>query len=120
MHTERRHSPRMTVEGIGFVTLTLKGAYEVMGTLEAVSRSGLLLALLPTGPESEPAPGDGVTLGELPVGLADLMAGRPGHVVWADDTHCGISLDRPLDISDAALQRTLRENNLLPWTQWRG
>jgi hypothetical protein len=118
MQTERRRSPRMTVEGIGFVTLSLRNSFELMGTLEGLSRNGILLSMLPTCPEAEPAPGDAVTLAEMPKGLEDLLDGHPGHVVWTDGAHCGISLDPPLEISDAALKRALRDNHLLPWSQW--
>jgi len=118
MQTERRRSPRMTVEGIGFITLHLKDAYEIMGTLEGLSRNGLHLTLLPTGPEAEPAPGDPVALGELPKGLDALLGGLGGHVVWTDGLRCGVAIDPPLEVADATLEQALRDNHLLPWSQW--
>ncbi len=118
MHPERRKLPRMNVEGIGFVTLSLKDSYDLLGTLEGVSRQGLQVDLLPTGPSVEPLPGDDVALGELPRGLRAVFGGRRGRVAWIEGSHCGIVFDAPVPLDDADLEARLRDNHLLPWDMW--
>jgi hypothetical protein len=118
MQTERRRSPRMTVEGIGFVTLSLRNSFELMGTLEGLSRNGILLSMLPTCPEAEPAPGDAVTLAEMP--RAWRTSSTATRAMWSGPTaHTAASAwIRPWKSRDAALKRALRDNHLLPWSQW--
>lgn len=118
MPHERRKLARMNVEGIGFVTLSLKNSYHLLGTLEGVSRQGLRVDLLPTGPSVDPRPGDDVALADVPDGLRPVFGGRKGHVAWIEGSRCGISFEAPVPGDDTELERRLRDNHLLPWAQW--
>lgn len=115
MTPERRKTPRMNVEGIGFVSFSLKGKYDLLGTLEEVGRDGIRVDLFPTGPTAEPVKGDIVSMTEIPKGLRSLVQGRSGHIVWTKGSRCGINFDRPLDIECTDLEVRLQNNQLLPW-----
>jgi len=108
----------MNVEGISFLTLNLRNDFDLLGTLEAVSRLGLKVDLLPTGPNAEPVPGDSVSLAHMPKGLRAIIGGQQGRVVWTKGSRCGIAFDTPIQCQNEELETRLRDNHLLPWSLW--
>ena len=94
---DRRISPRIPLDVPCLLTLVLEGA-PCPAMLVDISAGGVHLVLSP-GDEAVPlvvhAKG---TLTDVPGGLGEVLENSTGHVAWVSARHCGIRLDKQIDM----------------------